>query len=232
MLFNTHSIRHSVKLTKSATFILISALATPSLAAESESFPPPSEMSNSAKPAARNSRGECCEPNALHVSVFVDPLGFALFGPTLGVELGKDHWAGSAYGRWLDGGALARAMFPNSEENFAFSYGAALRGRYYLDPDLAGLHFGAGAELLWSTIENPGYQVVSKSTYLVPFGEVGYRLQFGRFYGGAAAALGYAIELSRGLENMPGGTRADELVTTDRSTVYGSASLELGLFFF
>jgi hypothetical protein len=123
-------------------------------------------------------------------------------------------------------------MFPSSEEEFAFSYGVALRGRYYLDPQLSGLHFGAGAELLWSNIENAGLGVVAKSSYLVPFGEVGYRLTLGRFYAGVAAALGYAIELSGELENLPGGSRADSLGVSDRSTIYGSAALELGFFLF
>jgi len=66
---------------------------------------------------------------------------------------------------------------------------------------------------------------------LVPYAEVGYRFAFGRVYGDASAGLGYAAQLSGTVENLPRGNAAQGYVASDESSVYGTASLELGLFF-
>src|SRR4051812_936165 len=46
-----------------------------------------------------------------HGSAFVDPLGFLLFGPRLGVELGAGQVSGGIYGRWFNPGVLAHTLF-------------------------------------------------------------------------------------------------------------------------
>ena len=75
---------------------------------------------------------------AHHGSVFIDPLGFLLFGPTLGVELGANRLSATLYGRWLNAGVLAKSLFLEDADSFAFSYGAGLRGRYFLRGQFAG----------------------------------------------------------------------------------------------
>jgi hypothetical protein len=52
-----------------------------------------------------------------------------------------------------------------------------------------------------------------------------------RFYAGATAAAGYAFKLSGSVDNLPGGMNASLYAPVDRSSVYGTASLELGVFF-
>jgi hypothetical protein len=58
-----------------------------------------------------------------------------------------------------------------------------------------------------------------------------HRMPFGRFYAGIAAALGYALKASGNVQNLPGGNEASEYVASNQSTVYGSASLDLGVYF-
>jgi hypothetical protein len=166
-----------------------------------------------------------------HGSAFVDPLGFLMFGPRIGVDAGGARLTGGVYGRWFDPGLLGRSLFLKDGDSFAFSYGVGGRARYYLGEGHAGLHLGAGAEYLHTRIENNAALVVTTSRYVVPYAEVGYRIAFDRFYGGATAALGYAARLSGEVENLPGGTNAAGYQASNESSVYGSAGLELGLFF-
>ena len=65
----------------------------------------------------------------------------------------------------------------------------------------------------------------------MPYAEAGYRFAFDRFYAGATAALGYAARLSGQVDNLPGGNNAGSYQASNQSSVYGSAGLELGLFF-
>jgi hypothetical protein len=166
-------------------------------------------------------------------SVFVDPLGLLLFGPTLGGEVALNHVSIGLYGRWLNAGYLARQMFPNSDlgEEFAFSYGVGLRGRYYINGSLRGLFAGVAAEYLHSRIENTTDQIATKAQLIVPELEFGYRHALGSFYVGGVAGIGYAFEVASSVENLPGGTRAHLFEVEDASTVYGSAGLEIGLYF-
>jgi hypothetical protein len=166
-----------------------------------------------------------------HGSVFVDPLGFLMFGPRVGVDAGGAHLTGGVYGRWFDPGLLGRSLFLQSGDRFAFSYGVGARGRYYLGEAHAGFHLGAGAEYLHTRIENTGALVVTTSRYLVPYAEAGYRFAFDRFYAGATAALGYAARLSGQVDNLPGGNNAAAYQASNESSIYGSAGLELGLSF-
>jgi len=66
---------------------------------------------------------------------------------------------------------------------------------------------------------------------LVPEVEGGYRVGFGRFFVGATIGLGYAIQASSSVDNINGGHQAQYYVAKDYSTIYGSASLDLGLLF-
>jgi hypothetical protein len=169
--------------------------------------------------------------STVHGSVFVDPLGFALFGPRLGVEWGTDHLTGSIYGRWLNGGLLSHSIFLGSGDNFDFSYGVALRGRYYLAEGLRALHLGLAVEYLRTRVETPSVLTVTKSAYVVPQFEVGYRIPVGGFYIDGSGAVGYAARASGSVENQPGGSNAAQYSAANESTIYGALSLELGVYF-
>jgi hypothetical protein len=171
------------------------------------------------------------EAPSRHGSVFIDPLGFALFGPRIGVEAGANHVTGALYGRWFSPGLLSHQLFLNEGDSFGFSYGAGLRGRYYFGEGLSGAHVGVAAELLHTRIENQAGHVVTTQNYFVPYVEGGYRLAFGSFYGDLSAGLGYAAQLSAKSENFAGGDPSRSFAPTDESSVYGTASLEIGVFF-
>jgi hypothetical protein len=169
-------------------------------------------------------------PSGRHGSAFVDPLGFLLFGSRAGVEAGGDHVAGAIYARWFDAGLASRRLFLRDGDAFGASWAAGLRGRYYLSGGQSGVHVGAGTEYLRTRVETPAARVAAISTYLIPNVEGGYRLPFGRFYVGVAAVMGYAARLSGHVENLPGGMAASTFEATNKSSIYGSVSLELGLF--
>jgi hypothetical protein len=154
-----------------------------------------------------------------------------MFGPRVGADAGGAHLTGGVYGRWFDPGLLGRSLFLKDGDRFAFSYGVGARGRYYLGEGQGGLHVGAGAEYLRTRVENAAALVASTSGYVVPYAEVGYRFAFDRFYAGATAVLGYAARLSGQVENLPGGSNASSYQANNESSVYGSAGLELGVFF-
>jgi len=166
-----------------------------------------------------------------HGSAYVDPLGFLMFGPRIGVDAGGAHLTGGVYGRWFDPGLLGRSLFLTDGDKFAFSYGVGARGRYFVGDGHSGLHVGAGAEYLRTRVENDTTLTAVTSQYLVPYAEVGYRLAFERFYAGATAALGYAARLSGRVENLPGGNNAGSTEAKNESSPYGQAGLELGVFF-
>lgn len=193
-------------------------------AAEAQAAAPETAAERAAEPAD-------AESAARHGSVFVDPLGFALFGPRLGVEAGGGHFSGALHARWFNAGLLAHSLFAKGDDELAFSYGLGLRGRYYIPEGLAGLHLGLAAEYLHSRVENPPALIATTSAYVIPYAEVGYRLPLGRVYADASAGVGYAFEASSKVENLPGGSSAKDYAASDESSVYGTASLELGVFF-
>jgi hypothetical protein len=168
--------------------------------------------------------------------VYVDPAGFLLFGPTLGVEVGglQGHLSGTAYVRWFSEGLLSQQFFLNQGrgDTFDFSYGGGARGRYYFFGNLAGPHAGFDLEYLASHIEDHADLVTTNSQYFIPAAEGGYRLPFlGHCYADASAALGYAIRVGSGVDNLPGGTEASRFTASDDSKIYATASLDLGLYF-
>lgn len=164
-------------------------------------------------------------------SAFVDPLGFLLFGPTLGAELGLGQYSVLAYGRWLDGGLLAKSVFESGTDKFTFSYGAGLKGRYYFGSGLLGPHVGVAFEALKTRTENHVDKIATNNLVLVPEVEGGYRLGFGRFFIGATVGVGYALQVSKRIDNIDGGNLAGNYTAKDYSTIYGSASLDVGLLF-
>jgi hypothetical protein len=164
-------------------------------------------------------------------SAFVDPLGFLMFGPRVGVEAGGNRLTGALYGRWFNGGLLSHSLFLQNGDDFAFSWGAGVRARYYFSDGQTGIHAGAGAEYIRSRIETASALIATNSAYLVGYAEGGYRFAFGRFYADLAVALGYAARLSAEVENLPGGTAASSYEPTNKSSLYGTGSLELGLYF-
>jgi len=181
--------------------------------ADSEISPPPAAVTN------------------VHGSVFVDPLGFLLFGPRLGVEVGFDHLAFAATARWFNAGLLSRVLFLNQGDSFEFSYGVGGRGRYYFGDQLRHLHIGGAVEYLGTKVENSSELSVSNSGYVVPQLKGGYRFAFGHFCLNGSASVGYAFQVAGTVQNLPGGSSAELYQAENKSNVYGSAALELGVFF-
>ncbi len=164
-------------------------------------------------------------------SVFFDPAGFLLFGPTLGAELGLGHYSLAAYGRWLSGGLLAKSLFESDSDKFTLSYGAGARGRYYFRGGLVGPHLGISVEAIKTRTENRSVKVATNNVIFVPEIEGGWRFGFGHFFVGVALGVGYVVQMSKGVVNIDGGTRAQDYVAKDYSNIYGSASVDLGLLF-
>jgi hypothetical protein len=178
-------------------------------------------------------QGEPTRPFEANASVAVDPVGFALFGPTVSVELGLGRFSALAYGRWLNPGALARSMFLEDDyHEFGFSCGLGLKGRYYFQSGLVGPHVGLAFEYIHTRIEETKYQLIATmAEMLVPEIEGGYRIGFGRFFLGATAGVGYAFMVGSSVENIMGGTDAHLYTVSDESRVYGSAGIDIGVLF-
>ncbi len=64
-----------------------------------------------------------------------------------------------------------------------------------------------------------------------PEGQVGYRILFGQWYTDASGGLGYAWRVASSVEDLSGGTAASGYRVDDKSSFYGTASLDLGLYF-
>ena len=215
MSFKLLRVQHSenVRLPRAVAFLLVcTALVSEARADEA---PPPVNSASVAR----------------HGSAFADPLGFLLFGPRVGVEAGTGQISGALYGRWFDSGLLSHSIFLKTNDKFAFSYGVGARGRYYLTDGMEGISVGVALEYLRTRIENNVDLTAAISTYVVPYVEAGYRMPFGQFYAGVSAALGYAFRASGTIENLPGGSSAKNFVAANESSIYGQASLELGVYF-
>ena len=132
-----------------------------------------------------------------HGSAFVDPLGFLMFGPRVGVD-GRQaaHLTGGVYGRWFDPGLLGRSLFLKDGKASPSATASARAGATTSAKGTRGFHLGAGGEYLRTRVENAAALIATLSGYFVPYAEVGYRLAFDRFYAGATALLGYAARLS------------------------------------
>jgi hypothetical protein len=172
--------------------------------------------------------------DGLAITVYADPLGFALLGPTAGVEIGAGHFAGRAYGRWMNAGLLSQALFSNdsAHESLVFSYGAGLRGRYYLSPGGNGLFAGVGLEYLRARIEDTDEdREAYVSSFWIPHVDGGYRLLLGRLFLGAGAGLGYAIAGSTETVDLSGGEDPELLPVAKADKPYAAVSLDVGVTF-
>lgn len=123
------------------------------------------------------------------------------------------------------------ALFLSDEDDFGFSYGVAGRVSYFFQQPLAGPHAGVAVEVLRTRVEDDANKVATLSTYVVPELEGGYRLALGNFFVGGVLAFGYAAQADSRIEDLPGGNEASRFTATDESSLYGSARLDLGLYF-
>jgi hypothetical protein len=221
----------SLKMRLGMSVALVGALGSSPMSAWAEEASA-SEPVAQTKSEPTNPEGVAAEKSVdRHGSLFVDPLGFALFGPRLGLEAGAGHFSGAVSARWFNAGLLAHSLFAKGSDELAFGYSLGLRGRYYLPGGLEGVHLGVAAEYLHSRVENPPLLIATSSSYLVPYAEVGYRLAGGRVYADASAGVGYALRLSSRVDNLPGGASAAAYTASDESSIYGTASLDLGVLF-
>src|SRR5690606_37730072 len=121
-------------------------------------------------------------------------------------------------------------LFLAPEDRFGFSYGVAARGHHYFAGGLRGAHAGLALEYLRTRVETESLQIAALSSYVVPQVEGGYRLALGRFFVGGVVAVGYAAQLSSRIDAQ-NPDDADGFTVTNESSIYGSARLDLGVFF-
>lgn len=200
----------------------------PEARAEEPELPPSEASTTPAEPGESERQGEAVEH---HGSIFFDPLGFLLFGPSVAGEVGFGNFAAQASFRLFSAGLLSKALFLTDEDTFAMSYGVALHGDYYFSPGLKGPFVGLAAEYLHSRVENDSAKIATISSYIVPQIEGGYRFGFERWFFGGTAALGYAARVSSEVENLPGGTNADLYTVSNESSPYGTVRLDIGVYF-
>lgn len=164
-------------------------------------------------------------------SIALDPLGLALFGPSLSADVGIQRFSAGARFRWFSPGLLANALFLADDDKFGFSYGLGVNSQYFFLSPLSGPHIGLSLELLNTKVDDDLTLIRTKSTYVIPQLEGGYRHRLGQFFVGAAAGVGYAARASSTVENLPGGDAADSYLVADESSVYGTVRLDLGIYF-
>ena len=99
-----------------ASLFAVGSSSLSALAEELAGSPPGAESKAETTEAAPNR----AEPVDRHGSLFVDPLGFALFGPRLGVEAGAGHFSGALSARWFNAGLLAHSLFAKGSDELAF----------------------------------------------------------------------------------------------------------------
>lgn len=164
-------------------------------------------------------------------SAFLDPAGFLVFGPTLGVEAGVDRVTGTLYARWFSGGLLSSILFLGPGDKYDFSYGLGVRGRFYFHDGFQGAHVGLGVEWVRTQVENSIILLVLSTNLIVPQLEGGYRWGWRYGYVGLAGSAGYAVRFGWRTDNLPGGNRASTTIPGDPSSVFFAAKLELGVYF-
>jgi hypothetical protein len=176
------------------------------------------------------------EPSsALVTDAHVNALGVLVFGVTGAFELGSGNWGAAARLRWVDSGLYARSTLPASaDQSLAFSYGGALGARYYSAAHgaLTGWFAGPALELVHTRIEDPRVAKIATVTSLVvPEIEAGYRWRAGSWLFDLGLAGGYAIVLSKGVENIQGGTGASAAQNSAANKPYASVLGDVGFYF-
>jgi hypothetical protein len=179
--------------------------------------------------AAEKGDGPGSEFNA---DVHLNLLGPLQFGITPTVELGGKQVAGLLRFRWMNPGLLSQGLPNQDYQELAFSYGAALGGRYYLHSGLSGIHLGIWAEYIRTRIEDLEVEREAYVTSLiVPQAEAGYRWRFGRAFVGLGAALGYAVAFDKRTEDLSEGADPVLQPVDFGSTIFGSGAFDVGYFF-
>lgn len=190
---------------------------------------------NDACAASESAERGGVEDNKLTKNLHVNVFGALLFGLTGAYEVGREHWGVSARARWLNSGLYARSALPsNDNQSLVFSWGAGFTGRYYSAGSgaLTGWFAGPGLEFLHTRIEDPKEALVATNTsLLVPQVEGGYRWRYKSLLVGAGVAVGYALVLSKGVENLAGGEMSPNYENTATNTPYGSILGDVGWFF-
>jgi len=166
-----------------------------------------------------------------HGAVYVDPLGFLLFGPSLGAEVALGPVGFGATFRWFNPGLLGKALFLDEGSKFTFSYGLGLNAQYYFLSSLAGPHLGLAAEYLHVALENEGSRYKTVSSYIVPQLQGGYRYGWKRWFIGGVAGVGYAARVSSRIEDLDTGEAPTGAYVQNESSFYGTARLDLGVYF-
>jgi hypothetical protein len=169
----------------------------------------------------------------LTTNAHVNAAGLLLFGVTPTLELGKDHWGTLARVRLLSTGLLAHSIIPDADNTLQFSWGAAVGLRYYQASNgaLTGFHGGLAAEYLRVRLENESLAAETLTGLVVPQLEAGYRWRFADFLFGLGGAVGYSIVMSRGVNDLSGGTGTYDVVNNATNDVFASAAVDVGYFF-
>jgi len=166
-----------------------------------------------------------------HGAFYVDPLGFLLFGPSLGAEVALGPVGLGATFRWFNPGLLGKALFLDEGSKFTFSYGLGLNAQYYFLSSLAGPHIGLAAEYLHVALENEGSRYKTVSSYIVPQLQGGYRYGWKRWFIGGVAGVGYAARVSSRIEDLDTGEPPTGAYVQNESSFYGTVRLDLGVYF-
>src|SRR5688572_2960673 len=131
-------------------------------------------------------------------------------------------------------GLVSHALFSNdsAHESLVFSYGAGLRGRYYLSPGGNSLFAGGGLEYLRARIEDTDEdREAYLSSFWIPHVDGGYRLLLGRLFLGAGAGIGYAFAGSTETVDLSGGEDPELLPVAKEDKPYTAVFLDVGVTF-
>lgn len=215
----------------SFTALVAGTLCAPSLAhaAETEANETAEEASEQV-PASEGSQETPSRP-AHHGAFYVDPLGFLLFGPSLGAEVALGPVGLGATFRWFTPGLLGKALFLTDDAKFTFSYGLGLNAQYYFLSSLAGPHVGLAAEFLHVAVKDESARYKTVSSYIVPQLQGGYRYGWRRWFIGGVAGVGYAARVSSKIEDLDTGEPPTSGYVENESSFYGTARLDLGVYF-
>jgi len=189
-----------------------------------------SATASGAEPAAAEPAPQ--KQPGIGAAVSVNALGFALFGPAVNLEVGK-QLVGIARARFFGLGLLSHQIFPADGETLKLgSLGGGLGARYYLSDDFrhSGAYVGILGEYLQSQIENAA-KINAISDSVIVGAEGGYRFASGRWFVGLGGELGFAIAAGGHCEK--GGTEIACVLRSDkRNRPYGQAVVDIGVALF
>jgi hypothetical protein len=184
--------------------------------------------------AAHNTNASGNASGRVAANFHINLLGVLVFGTTATAEIGGEHIGVGARLRWINSGVYARTQIPMSkDEEMVFSYGGGIGARYYTASagPLSGLFVGPALEVAHTRLENSVARIATVTSLVIPQVEAGYRWRFGSWLVGLGAAAGYALVLSRSVDDIDGGTNSSLYKNTAENKVYGSILGDVGLFF-